>query len=44
VYSSPNFVMVVKPRAMRWKGHTSRMGELEMHTKFCRKTSKEDTT
>jgi hypothetical protein len=27
LYSSPNIVRVIKPRRMRWAGHTARMGE-----------------
>ena len=27
LYSSPNFVRVVKSRRMRWAGHVARMGE-----------------
>jgi len=27
LYSSPNFVRVIKSRRMRWAGHVARMGE-----------------
>jgi hypothetical protein len=27
LYSSPNFVRVIKSREMRWAGHVTRMGE-----------------
>jgi hypothetical protein len=27
LYSSPNIVMVIKSRRMRWAGHVARMGE-----------------
>jgi len=27
LYSSPNIVLVIKPRRMRWAGHVARMGE-----------------
>jgi hypothetical protein len=27
LYSSPNIVMVIKSRIMRWAGHVARMGE-----------------
>jgi len=27
LYSSPNFVPVIKSRSMRWAGHVARMGE-----------------
>ena len=27
LYNSPNFVMVIKSRRMRWAGHVARMGE-----------------
>jgi hypothetical protein len=27
LYSSPNFVRMVKSRRMRWSGHVARMGE-----------------
>jgi hypothetical protein len=27
LYSSPNIIMVIKPRRMRWVGHVARMGE-----------------
>jgi hypothetical protein len=27
LYYSPNIVMVIKPRRMRWVGHVARMGE-----------------
>jgi hypothetical protein len=27
MYSSPNFVRVIKSRRMRWAGHVTRMGE-----------------
>jgi hypothetical protein len=27
LYSSPNIVMVIKSRRMRWAGHVERMGE-----------------
>ena len=27
MYSSPNFVRVIKSRRMRWAGHVARMGE-----------------
>ena len=27
VYSSPNIVLVIKSRRMRWAGHVARMGE-----------------
>ena len=28
LYSSPNFVRVIKSRRMRWAGHVARMGEV----------------
>jgi hypothetical protein len=27
LYSSPNFIRVIKSRRMRWAGHVARMGE-----------------
>jgi len=27
LYSSPNIILVIKPRRMRWAGHVARMGE-----------------
>jgi len=27
LYSSPNIVLVIKPRRMRWAGHVARIGE-----------------
>ena len=27
LYSSPNIILVIKPRKMRWAGHVVRMGK-----------------
>jgi hypothetical protein len=29
LYSSPNIIIMIKPRRMRWAGHIARMGEEE---------------
>jgi hypothetical protein len=34
LYSSPNIVMVIKSRRMRWVGHVARMGRGEVFTGF----------
>jgi len=34
LYSSPNFVRVIKSRRMRWVGHVARMGEREAYAGF----------
>jgi hypothetical protein len=34
LYSSPNFVRVIKSRRMRWAGHVARMGMGEVLTGF----------
>jgi hypothetical protein len=34
LYSSPNFIRVIKSKRMRWAGHVARMGEREVHTGF----------
>jgi hypothetical protein len=34
LYSSPNIVMVIKSRRMRWAGHVARMGRGEVITRF----------
>jgi hypothetical protein len=32
LYSSPNFIQVIKSRRMGWTGHVARMGRGEVHT------------
>jgi hypothetical protein len=34
LYSSPNFIGVVKSRRMIWLGHVARRGRREVHTGF----------
>jgi hypothetical protein len=34
LYSSPNIVMVIKSKRMRWAGHVARMGWGQMFTEF----------
>jgi hypothetical protein len=34
LYSSPNIVMVIKSRRMRWAGHVARMGWGEVFSEF----------
>jgi hypothetical protein len=34
LFASPNNIRVIKPRRIRWVGHTERTGEMRMHTKF----------
>jgi hypothetical protein len=34
LYSSPNIVMVIKSRGMRWAGHETRRGEGRVFTGF----------
>jgi hypothetical protein len=34
LYSSPNIILGIKLRRMRWVGHVAHMGEREMHTGF----------
>jgi hypothetical protein len=34
LYSSPNIILVIKSRRMRWAGHVARMGKREVHTGF----------
>jgi hypothetical protein len=34
LYSSPNIVMVIKSRRLRWAGHVARMGRGEVFTGF----------
>jgi hypothetical protein len=34
LYSSPNFIRVIKSRRLRWAGHVARMGKVEVHTGF----------
>jgi len=35
LYSSPNIVLVIKSRRMRWVGHVARAGRREVYTGFC---------
>jgi len=35
LYSSPNIVLVIKSRRMRWVGNVTRMGRREVYTGFC---------
>jgi hypothetical protein len=32
LYSSPNIVMLITSRRMRWVGHVARMGRRDFHT------------
>jgi hypothetical protein len=34
LYSSPNIILVVKSRIMRWAGHVTCMGGEELYTGF----------
>jgi hypothetical protein len=34
---SPDIILVVKSRGMRWAGHVARMREIKMPTEFSRK-------
>ena len=34
LYSSPNFVRVIKSRGMGWAGHVARMGRVEVYKGF----------
>jgi hypothetical protein len=44
LYYSPNIVMVIKSRRMRWAGHVARMGRGEVFTGFWLGGPKEGTT
>jgi hypothetical protein len=41
LYSSPNIIIMIKSRKMRWAGHVGRMGRRKMHTWFWWKSWKE---
>jgi hypothetical protein len=34
LYSSPNIIIMIKSRRMRWAGHVTRMGRRVMHIGF----------
>jgi hypothetical protein len=34
LYASPNIIMVIKLRRMRWEGHVGRTGRREIHAEF----------
>ena len=34
LYSSPNIVWVIISKTMRWEGHVTRMGRVEVYTGF----------
>jgi hypothetical protein len=34
LYVSPNIIMMIKSKRMRWSGQVARMGECETHTIF----------
>jgi hypothetical protein len=34
LYSSPNIILVITLRTMRWAGYVARMGKGEVHTGF----------
>jgi hypothetical protein len=44
LYSSPNIVLVIKSRRMRWAGHVARMGEGECVQGFGGETQGKKTT
>jgi hypothetical protein len=34
MYTSSNFIRVIKSKRMRWEGHVAHMGEIRIYTKF----------
>jgi hypothetical protein len=40
-HSSPNVILMIKSRRVRWAGHIVRMGRRGMHTGFCCENQKE---
>jgi hypothetical protein len=41
LYSSPNIIIILKPRRMRRDGHVARMGRREMHIEYWWESQKE---
>jgi hypothetical protein len=41
LYSSPNILMLIKSRRMKWLGHVARMGRRSIHIGFWWKSQKE---
>jgi len=44
MYSSPNIVLEIKSRRMRWAGHVAYMGREEAYTRFWGETRGKETT
>jgi hypothetical protein len=34
LYSSPNIIIMIKSRNMRWAGHVARMGRIGLHIEY----------
>jgi hypothetical protein len=41
LYSSPNIIIMIRSRRMKWTGHVERMGRRLMHIGFCWESQKE---
>jgi hypothetical protein len=41
LYSSPNIIIMIKSRRMRWAGHVARMGRRGMHIGYWWESQKE---